>query len=112
MVNYLRWKKLNEIYRTPIRQRKFAVADDELMNILEESDAESELTESGEDRGEVSEEEEGDQKPLLGEWSPSSVQDPLKEPLDRGGFEGRSNAMLLKQEIFDYSDPGWLEQHL
>ena len=88
------------------------MADDELMNILEESDAESELTESGEDRGEVSEEEEGDQKPLLGEWSPSSVQDPLKEPLDRGGFEGRSNAMLLKQEIFDYSDPGWLEQHL
>jgi len=95
-----------------LRQRKFAVADDELMNILEESDAESELTESGEDRGEVSEEEEGDQKPLLGEWSSSSVQDPLKEPLDRGGFEGRSNAMLLKQEIFDYSDPGWLEQHL
>ena len=77
------------------------MADDELMNILEESDAESELTESGEDHGEVSEEEEGDQKPLQGEWSSSSVQDPLKEPLDGGGFEGRSNAMLLKQEIFD-----------
>ena len=87
------------------------MADDELMDILEESDAESELTESGEDRGDASEEEEGDQKPLQGKQS-SSVQEPVNKHLESGGFEGRSDAMLLKQEIFGQSDPGWLAQHL
>ena len=95
------------------------MADDELMDILEESDAESELTESGEEHGEGSEEEEGEnQKPLEvqgGDWL-SSALDPSDQQLDGFGFGGgagsgeESNAMLLKQEIFDQADPGWLDQ--
>ena len=93
------------------------MADDELMDILEESDAESELTESGEEHGEGSDDEEGEnQKVQGGEW-PSSVHDSPDQQLDEGGFGGGvgcgvgSNAMLLKQEIFDQADPGWLDQH-
>jgi len=107
-----------------LRQRKFEVADDELMDILEESDAESELTESGEgeEEGEVSEEEEEErlnQKPLQvqAEERPCSVQDLGGEQLHGGGFGcggesgGWSSKMLLKQEVFEQADIGWLEQH-
>ena len=92
------------------------MADDELMDILEESDAESELTESGEEHGEGSEEEEGEnQKPLKvpgGPWL-SSAHDTSDQQFEIGGVTGsgeESNAMLLKQEIFDQADPGWLDQ--
>ena len=98
------------------------MADEELMDILEESDAESELTESEgeEEAGEASEEEEGDQKPLQGEWTSqvqdplnvqSPVQDPVFDQLDRGGSGGSSNPMLIKQETFDQTDAGWFDQH-
>ena len=96
------------------------MADDDLMDILEESDAESELTESGdgdEEQGEASEEEEEEnQHPLHvqpGEFLPSSVQDLVDGGSLGGGLEsgGWSNTMLLKQEIFDQTDAGWLGQH-
>ena len=100
------------------------MADDELMDILEESDAESELTESGEgeEEGEVSEEEEEErrsQKPLQvqGGERPCSVQDLGGEQLHGGAFGGEgesggwNSTMPLKQEVFDQADAGWLEQH-
>jgi len=104
-----------------LRQRKFGVADDDLMDILEESDAESELTESGDgedEQGEASEEEEEEkcQKPNQvqpGEFLTSSVQvladgGSLEGMVESGGW---SNTMLLKQEISDQTDAGWLGQH-
>ena len=90
------------------------MADDDLMDILEESDAESELTESGD--GEEEEEEEKCQKPNQvqpGEFLTSSVQvladgGSLEGMVESGGW---SNTMLLKQEISDQTDAGWLGQH-
>ena len=126
VVNYLRWETeaRYDFLRVHVRQRKFGVADDELMDILEESDAESELTESGEgeEEGEVSEEEEEERlslKPLKvqGGERPCSVQDLGGEQLHMGGFGGGvesggwRNTMLLKQEVFEQADAGFLEQH-
>ena len=97
------------------------MADDDLMDILEESDAESELTESGDgedEQGEASEEEEEEKfqrsnQVQAGEFLPSSVQDLVDGGSLGGGVEsgGWSNTMLLKQEIFDQADAGWQGQH-
>jgi len=100
-----------------LRQRKFGVADDDLMDILEESDAESELTESGdgeEEQGEASEEEEEKfQKPNQAGERQKLADEQLHGGSLGGGVEsgGWSNTMLLKQEIFDQTDAGWQGQH-
>ena len=116
-----------------LKQRKFGVADEELMDILEESDAESELTESGEEEHvEASEEEEEEsQKPLLvqdqgsacssqgivdaqlqgGDFGEGGQPGGEEESGGDGVFGGWRNTMSFKQEVFDQADPGWAEQH-
>jgi len=101
---------------TYLRQRKTGVADEDLMEILEESDAESELTES-EEEGDASGDEEEKQEVVEEEKKPLQAEDLADAQLWREELEGEGEApgwkrtLSVKQEALDYrTDSGWLDQ--
>ena len=86
------------------------------MEILEESDAESELTES-EEEGDASGDEEEKQEEEVEEKKPLQAEDLADAQLWREELEGEEKApgwkrtLSVKQEVPDYrTDPGWLDQ--
>ena len=87
------------------------------MEILEESDAESELTES-EEEGDASGDEEEKQEVVEEEKKPLQAEDLADAQLWREELEGEEEeapgwkrTLSVKQEALDYrTDSGWLDQ--
>ena len=87
-----------------------------MMEILEESDAESELTES-EEEGDASGDEDEKQEVVEEEKKPLQAEDLADAQLWREELEGEEEApgwkrtLSVKQEALDYrTDSGWLDQ--